>query len=75
MDLGVYGDFGFYDTIHLPTKEVAKTYLALDQGMIMISITNFLQDGVIRDYFHNDPIGKGPEHLLERETFSIVDQK
>lgn len=39
--------------------------------MIMVSIANFLKDGMIRDYFHQDPIGKKPEELLEKEVFSI----
>ncbi|MCU9612687.1 DUF3131 domain-containing protein [Caldibacillus lycopersici] len=70
-ELGVYGELGFYDTINLKTNKVAKTYLSLDQGMIMISITNYLTDGSIRDYFHKDEIGKDPEHLLTDEEFSI----
>jgi hypothetical protein len=37
----------------------------------MVSIANYLKDGVIRNYFHNDPIGKKPEELLEKEKFSI----
>lgn len=73
-ELGAYGDYGFYDTVNLKTKEVAKSYLSLDQGMILLSITNFLEDGVIRDYFHKDEIGKNPEHLLSDEKFSIGEE-
>ncbi|KKI89852.1 hypothetical protein WQ54_22140 [Bacillus sp. SA1-12] len=67
----MYGKYGFYDSVNVETGELAKAYLALDQGMIMVSIANFLNDGVIRDYFHSDPIGKKPEELLEKEVFSI----
>lgn len=71
-DMGVYGkDYGYYDTVNLQTGEVAHTYLSLDQGMILASITNYLKNGVIRDYFHQDPIGERPEHLLKVEDFGI----
>ncbi len=64
-------NYGFYDSVNVETGELAKAYLALDQGMIMVSIANHLKDGVIRDYFHKDPIGKKPEALLKKEVFSI----
>jgi len=70
-DLGLYGDYGFYDSINLTNQEVAKSYLALDQGMILLSLANYLKDDVIRDYFHKDPIGQYPEYLLSEEVFSI----
>ncbi|WP_026136371.1 glucoamylase family protein [Paenibacillus shenyangensis] len=69
--LKMAGKYGFYDSVNVETGELAKAYLALDQGMIMVSIANYLQDGVIRDYFHKDPIGKKPEGLLKKEVFSI----
>ncbi len=65
------GNYGFYDSVNVETGELAKAYLALDQGMIMVSIANYMKDGVIRDYFHKDPIGKKPEALLKKEAFSI----
>ncbi|WP_349408261.1 glucoamylase family protein [Pseudalkalibacillus sp. SCS-8] len=70
-EMNAYGEYGFFDSIHVETGEVTQAYLALDQGMIMVSITNYLRDGVIRDYFHQDEIGKKPEELLSKEVFSI----
>ncbi|MBY6037657.1 DUF3131 domain-containing protein [Fictibacillus nanhaiensis] len=70
-ELNTYSKYGFYDSVNVETGEIAKAYLALDQGMIMVSIANYLKDGVIRDYFHSDPIGNKPEKLLEKEVFSI----
>ncbi|PPA69317.1 glucoamylase family protein [Jeotgalibacillus proteolyticus] len=67
----MYSKYGFYDSVNVETGEVTEAYLALDQGMIMVSIANYLKDGIIRDYFHQDPIGKKPEELLSKETFSI----
>lgn len=63
------GKYGFYDSVNVETGEIAKAYLALDQGMIMVSIANYLQDGVIRDYFHSDVIGQTPEELLKKKFF------
>lgn len=72
-ELQMFGeDYGFYDTVNLKTGQVAHSYLSLDQGMILLSIANFLKDGVIREYFHQDPIGKNPEHLLKDEDFKIA---
>ncbi|MFI8684989.1 glucoamylase family protein [Rossellomorea sp. NPDC077527] len=67
----MYGKYGFLDSVNVETGEVTNAYLALDQGMTMVSIVNYLKDGVIRDYFHQDSIGKSPEDLLIKETFSI----
>jgi hypothetical protein len=67
----MYGKYGFLDSVNVETGEVTQAYLALDQGMTMVSIVNYLKDGVIRDYFHQDQIGESPEDLLIKETFSI----
>ncbi|QHE51501.1 DUF3131 domain-containing protein [Pontibacillus sp. HMF3514] len=66
-----YDKYGFLDSVNVETGEVTQAYLALDQGMIMVSIANYLKDGVIRDYFHEDKIGETPEELLIKEEFSI----
>lgn len=67
----IYGEYGYYDSINLKTETVAQSYLALDQGMIMLAIANYLNDGVIRESFHNTEIGSNPEHLLKKEDFLI----
>ena len=69
--LDTYSKYGFYDSVNVKTGEIAEAYLALDQGMIMVSIANYLLDGVIRDHFHSDEIGRNPEYLLEEEDFLI----
>lgn len=66
-----YGKYGFYDSVNVRTGEVTQAYLALDQGMSMVAIANYLEDGIIKDYFHQDDIGEKPEHLLKEERFSI----
>ncbi|MCM8774908.1 MAG: DUF3131 domain-containing protein [Candidatus Omnitrophica bacterium] len=64
-----YGEYGFYDSVNVRTKKVNAQYLALDQGMSLIAICNYLKNGSIKERFHADPIGKKPEHLLKGESF------
>ncbi|MFC0525841.1 glucoamylase family protein [Pontibacillus salicampi] len=66
-----FSKYGFYDSVNVETGEVTKAYLALDQGMSMVALSNFMNEGVIRDYFHQSEIGKAPEELLIKEEFSI----
>ncbi|GBF10706.1 glucoamylase family protein [Tepidibacillus sp. HK-1] len=70
-DLNSYDKYGFYDSVNVLTGQVTQAYLSLDQGMIMASIANYLYDGVLRNYFHSDEIGRNPEDLLRKEVFSI----
>ncbi|SEA37231.1 hypothetical protein SAMN05421743_104149 [Thalassobacillus cyri] len=70
-EFDMYGEYGFLDSVNVETGEVTQAYLALDQGMSMVAIANYLEDGVIRDYFHQDDIGKNPEELLIKEELSI----
>jgi hypothetical protein len=65
----IYGEYGFYDTISFPNKKVNTQYLALDQGMILIPIANYLKKGVIQEYFYKDPVGKKSKELLGQEDF------
>ncbi|MCJ7645696.1 hypothetical protein MUO65_02145 [bacterium] len=65
----IYGEYGFYDSVDVKTREVSKRYLCLDQAMILIAINNYLNKGVMRNRFHNDEIGKRAEYLLEIEEF------
>jgi hypothetical protein len=53
----VTGPYGFYDSVDVQSGTVTKAYLALDQGMSIGSITNYLTDGALRDHLHADPIG------------------
>jgi Ca2+-binding RTX toxin-like protein len=56
---GLYGQWGFRDSVNVDTGTVSATYLALDQGMIMAAIGNALAADLLRTAF------AGPE---ERRT-------
>jgi hypothetical protein len=68
---GAGSRYGFYDSVDVTSGTVTKSYLILDQAMVLASIANYLTDGVLRDHFHGTSIGSGPEELLSAETFSI----
>ncbi|MFA6599424.1 MAG: glucoamylase family protein [Candidatus Omnitrophota bacterium] len=65
----IYGEYGFYDAVNPETGLVAHKYLSLDQGMILIAINNYLNDGAIRKRFHREPAMKQAEDLLSSEDF------
>ena len=65
----IYGEYGFYDSVNPTTGDVARIYLCLDQALILISLNSYLNNGIIRERFHRDPIGKGIEELISMEEF------
>ncbi len=65
----IYGEFGMYDSLNVNNKRVSYKYMALDQGMILPSIDNYLNKGAIRERFHKDPITKKIGALLDEKFF------
>ncbi|HOG24062.1 MAG TPA: glucoamylase family protein [Candidatus Omnitrophota bacterium] len=65
----IYGEYGFYDSVDIESGKVARKYYALDQGMILVAINNYLGDGPIRRRFHSNPEMKNAEKLLSEEKF------
>jgi len=68
-DFAIYNeDFGFYDSVQVSNGLVARRFLALDQGMIMLALANYLTDGEFRRYFA-DVIEDAIRPLMQMETF------
>jgi len=65
----IYGEYGFYDSVWVRKPLVTKQYLALDQAMILIAITNYLKSGIIRKKFHSLKEVRKIEPLLSEEKF------
>lgn len=65
----IYGEYGFFDAVTVKSGRVARKYLSLDQGMILLSINNFLRDGAIRKRFHAEPAMIQAEPLLRDDRF------
>jgi len=68
-DFNIYDEqFGFYDAVQVNNGLVARRFLALDQGMIMLSLVDYLSNGDFKHYFA-DEIESTIKPLLEMETF------
>ncbi len=65
----IYGEYGFYDCIDMKTKNTGKTYLALDQAMIFISLSNYLTDNYIPKIFMNISGIKPILQIIKEEEF------
>ena len=65
----IYGPYGFYDSVDVQTGDVAYRYLAVDEGMILNSLNNYLNHGAIQHRFETDPIMKRAKPLLHAERF------
>jgi hypothetical protein len=64
-----YGDFGFYDAVDPRSGKVAYEWLALDQLMLFVAVTNHLSGGDVQDLFAADPFVKAALPLLGEERY------
>lgn len=70
---GAYGKYGLFESIdYTPSrmnnnekKEVVKCYMAHHQGLILISLNNFLNDNIMQKRFMRNPKMKSAKLLLE----------
>lgn len=69
LDMKMYGEYGFYDSIQLKTGRVNTQYLALDQGMSFLALANFLENDYLQKLFFKDPIGQKAAELWKQEKF------
>ncbi|MHB8130463.1 MAG: glucoamylase family protein, partial [Mobilitalea sp.] len=77
-ELGAFGDYGYYEAIDFngPDPEsltqycIVKSFMAHHQGMNLVAINNFLNDGIMRKRFHAEAIVKATEVLLEEKRQS-----
>ncbi|MBN1898189.1 MAG: DUF3131 domain-containing protein [Spirochaetes bacterium] len=65
----IYGQYGLYDSFDMNRKKVTKKYLALDQGMILITLCNYLNDRSIQKRFEADEIFQNVKDVLNKEKF------
>ena len=69
-------DFGFYEAVdytknRLPPQQsraVIKSFMAHHQGMIFVSLDNFLHHGIMQKRFHQDEIIRGSDLLLQERV-------
>jgi hypothetical protein len=68
-DFAVYGDGGFYDAVAVRSGTVARTYLALDQAMVLGALGNVLTGDLHRAFARYPGTERRLRPLLEREVF------
>ena len=66
----IYGKGGFYDAVNVQTGKVARSYLALDQGMVMAAAANALSGDSLRSFFARGAIDQRIRPLLAMEQFT-----
>ncbi len=72
---GAYGANGFYEAIDYTSgrtnnngdqeRSVIKMYMAHHQGMSLLSMVNILQDNLVQHLFHDHPLVRSCELLLQ----------
>lgn len=78
IDLGAYGEYGFFEAIDFDTNDpdelvdysIVRSFMAHHQGMSIVAIDNFINQGIMRKRFHNESIIKATEALLEEKLES-----
>ena len=66
---GMYGRWGFRDSVNVQTKRVSDFYLSLDQGMLLGAIGNALGDDVLREAFADRTIESKVRPVIGIEEF------
>src|SRR6266404_639667 len=78
---GWFGAYGFYESADFgsserrtwrPDYELVRCWMAHHQGMILLSIANFLRDGIVQEWFHSHPRVQATELLLHEKPVNYV---
>ncbi|WHZ13657.1 MAG: Cyclic beta-1,2-glucan synthase [Nitrospira sp.] len=75
-EAGGRGAYGFYEALdytgtRVPEGKsvaVVRAYMSHHQGMSLVAIANVLNDGVMRNRFHAEPMVRATELLLQERT-------
>ena len=68
---GVYGKWGFADSVNVGTGIPSPAYLSLDQGMIMAALGNALGGDVLRDAFATPGLRRAVRPVIGVEEFAV----
>jgi hypothetical protein len=66
---GLYGTWGFRDSVNVSTGHVSGAYLSLDQGMIMAALGNALDGDVLRRAFATPDMARALRPVIGVEEF------
>jgi hypothetical protein len=67
---GLYGKWGFRDSVNVQTKRVSDAYLSLDQGMIMAALGNALGGDLLRRAFADRELERALRPVVGVERFT-----
>lgn len=68
---GVFGQWGFADSVNVQTGFPSPAYLSLDQGMIMAALGNALGDDVLRKAFATRDFRRAVRPVIGVEEFNV----
>jgi hypothetical protein len=66
----IYQEYGFLDSVNVTKGVVSDQVLALDQGMILASITNILVDDAMRHAFSDGDVERAVRPVIGPEEFT-----
>ncbi len=66
---GLYGKWGFRDSVNVDTGQVSDAYLSLDQGMILAALGNALGGDILRDAFADRRLERALRPVIGVERF------
>lgn len=77
-DLGAFDEYGFVeaidfngpDPVNMTPYCIVKSFMAHHQGMNLVAINNYLNNGIMQTRFHSEAIVKATELLLEEKRQS-----
>ena len=78
---GWFGAYGFYESADFTSSkrhrwrhdyELVRCWMAHHQGMTLLSIANFLEDGIVAEWFHSHPRVQATELLLHERPVSYL---
>ena len=68
---GMFGKWGFADSVNVQTQFVSPAYLSLDQGMVMAALGNALGGDVLRRAFSTPDMRRSLRPVLGVEEFNV----
>lgn len=66
--LGMYDEFGFFESYDEEDHVPVKAHYAHHQGMILAALTNYLGDHCLQHYFMQEPTMRSMETLLKEKA-------
>ena len=66
--LGMYDEYGFYESYDEEDHQCVRAHYAHHQGMILASLANYLSDPCLQRYFEAEPQMRAKETLLKEKV-------